>query len=386
MVGFSQNFIEFTGNDQKFMNSQYKIIYSNQLNDPEWDNFINESSVGHYTHLSSWAAAKKHLGWQVNRILIKNNGTLIAGAQLFYKSLHPSILGTFGYIPKGPVFLDSKPDDKLICQVMEAIKKICRTKFIQFLAIQPPDTGFYLIDTFIKCGCRKIPDENITPPGTALTDLSLDIDTIFSKFKSQTRQKIRLSQKVGVVVREGCENDLPIFNAFFQDTAKRQNFICESYEYILAVWRELIKSKSITLLIAEYQNNPVSALLLICFGKTATAWRCGWCGKYGNTHSNEALHWAAIQWSKAHDYNYYDIGGLPCEVVKEIIRHKDLPENCKNTVSSFKLKFSTNIVLYPETYMYISNPIFRWSYLSFFPIVEKIPFFQNKINTIRNQQ
>ena len=59
------------------------------------------------------------------------------------------------------------------------------------------------------------------PSNTTFVDLSPSLEDIVMNMKNKTRYNIRLSQKRGVVVREGSEDDLPIFLSLYKETAER---------------------------------------------------------------------------------------------------------------------------------------------------------------------
>ena len=49
---------------------------------------------------------------------------------------------------------------------------------------------------------------------TTILDLSGDLEAILAQMKSKTRYNVRLSQRKGIVVREGTEADIATFQPY----------------------------------------------------------------------------------------------------------------------------------------------------------------------------
>ena len=76
----------------------------------------------------------------------------------------------------------------------------------------------------------------------------------------------------------------------------------------------------------------------------------GWLGEHRDRHPNEALHWAAIQWAKAHGYRYYDFEGIDPAAAELALRGVPLPEPMRQSVARFKLGFGGEVRLLPRSY------------------------------------
>jgi len=72
------------------------------------------------------------------------------------------------------------------------------------------------------------------------------------------------------------------------------------------------------------------------------------------------LHWQALLWAKENGYRYFDFGEIELDAARKICETGTLPEEYRYSSISFKLGFGGKAVLYPETYLYFTNPLMRW--------------------------
>jgi lipid II:glycine glycyltransferase (peptidoglycan interpeptide bridge formation enzyme) len=77
------------------------------------------------------------------------------------------------------------------------------------------------------------------PISTLLLDLSQDTDQILKSMRKSTRRNIRLSQKAGVIVHEGNEDDLQAAYGIITAFAKRKHVHTFSEEYFTGLWNIL---------------------------------------------------------------------------------------------------------------------------------------------------
>jgi hypothetical protein len=199
------------------------------------------------------------------------------------------------------------------------------------------------------------------PIATLLVDLSKDEDRLLAGMKSRTRYNIRLAERRGVNVRRGGERDLATFYRLLTMTGQRQRFPVPPQEYFRDMLRIMVPRGHASLFIAEFAGEPLSAALLIAFGGMVSYKRGGWSGEQGNLHPNELLHWTAIRWAKREGYRYYDFEGvdLPAHVPGA---HLDPAASRVRSVSAFKTGFGGDLVLLPQAYELVDNPVLRRGY------------------------
>ena len=102
----------------------YRFEISTDRRDIQWDQFVCDTQGGHHVQTSLWGQVKATLGWSAFRILYKDRGDILAGAQILINR-YP-VLGKAGYITKGPLF--KIPDPDLARELIRQLIKICKNK------------------------------------------------------------------------------------------------------------------------------------------------------------------------------------------------------------------------------------------------------------------
>jgi len=349
---------------------------STELRDDAWDRFVEFEANGHFEQTSRWAEVKREGGWDPLRIIIYNNGEIVAGCQILIRLI--PLIGKVGNLPKGPLFI--KNNENLIDFFIQKIKELIKKYRIQFFIVQAPDNQNLITEYFKKEGFKRNTFLNI-PNATTFIDLSEPYRKILSSMTRNFRYNIRFAQRNGINIREGNKNEISQFFKLMLETCKRQAVkpSPSSESFIQKLWEVFSPYKNIKFFLAEYKKEILSGLICIPFGKVFYAWRFGWSGKYEDLRANHLLHWKAIQWAKENGYKYYDF-----MVIKRIIAEKILKGAHFYSVAKgqdlFKLSFGGEIALLPEAYFYIKNPILRFIYTKVYgnlrdiQILGKYPF------------
>src|SRR5204863_7195419 len=108
----------------------------------------------------------------------------------------------------------------------------------------------------------------IQPLSTILLDITGPEAAILERMKSKWRYNIRLAERKGVTVREAGLADLPAFNQLMQTTGQRDQFAVHSAAYYAKAF-ELFVPQHAAFLLAEYEQQPLAALVVFVLGKTA---------------------------------------------------------------------------------------------------------------------
>lgn len=245
---------------------------------------------------------------------MKEGDRWLAGAQILFKALPHLSFAPFriAYIPKGPL-LDWS-DRHLAETFLQGVHQVCRRKHTLLLRIEPElpeqDPGAGILSDLGFEASRM----TVQPRTTLWLDISDSEEAILAGMKQKWRYNIRLSARKGVQVRQGKEDDLPLFTALMQQTAVRNQFGVHPPAYYQQFWRLFAPSDRAALLIAEHEGVPLAAIMV---GQLAgkAYYFYGASGNQGrNLMPNHALQWAAIQWAKAHGCIRYDFWGIPDEL------------------------------------------------------------------------
>jgi lipid II:glycine glycyltransferase (peptidoglycan interpeptide bridge formation enzyme) len=335
------------------LTGNYQVTISTQAHHAEWDQFVENIPGGNHVQTSAWAMLKEMHSWQSVRVILSGNQGIAAGAQLLVKCL--PVYGKIAYITHGPVIGTDVP----LQDVMHMIDVAMQAAGIDLLFMIPSHHQDAFVDHLHAIGLipHNIP---LTPRATTIINLEPDLETILQNMKSKTRYNIRYAERKGITVTDGGRDRLASFYEMLQKTGERNAFTPESLEYYEKMFDLFTDHSHLRLLFAEYENQPVSAVLLIAFGDTVVYKRGGWSGEHGNLRPNEALHWHAIQWAKANGFRYYDLEGISEDAAVAALAGEEIPDEALNSYSRFKLGFGGEVVILPKTYVYARNPFIRW--------------------------
>jgi peptidoglycan pentaglycine glycine transferase (the first glycine) len=334
---------------------EYSLEMRRSLNDPDWDKFLASLPGGKHVQTSMWSQVKSELGYSAMRIIAYKNGAIIGGGQILVRKFTPFF--SLAYMPKGPVFF--KWDPKLAEILVEELKGTTRANHFLLLAVQPGDYELELKELFTYHSFQPSWME-LAPTATLLLDLAPDTEQILAQMKRQTRQNILRSQRMGMTIREGTEVDLHSYYQLHLITSKRQAFVPYPESYFFKMWQVFSKTGLISLIIAEYKNLPVSALLLISFGDTVFAKTLGWSGQYAEHRPNDAVFWGSIKWAKLHGYRYFDFEGINRKGAEIMLSGQSLPEELHHSPDFLKLGYGGKVTLMPQSNFYVSNTFLRW--------------------------
>jgi lipid II:glycine glycyltransferase (peptidoglycan interpeptide bridge formation enzyme) len=333
--------------------NRYHVSISSKLNDPDWDEFVEMSNNGFHVQASYWAQFKKTNGYDVVRIIAKVEEEIVGGMQILLHKLVRS--GNIGYLTKGPI-LDDAADQQLINLLFKALLQTVKECRLICLVIQPGKNN-HIFESKLREYAIKSVSLSTAPRATVLVDLSKTNKELLASMRKKTRQNIRVSLRSGIKVREGTGADLNSFYSLYEAGSKRNNFIPFRKKYLLDLWNILDSKQMIKLFIAEYEGKDISALIVVLFRDTIYACLSGWSGQYANLQPNDALEWNAILWAKSNGFKFYDLCGIEIEAARARLKGDPIPEHLKRSATFYKLGFGEKIQIFPQNYVYISNPL-----------------------------
>ncbi len=333
----------------------YATQISDRTVDPEWDAFVAGAPGNHHIlQTSIWAQVKAFIGWQSLRVTVTDHGKIVAGAQMFVRRIPWA--GAIAYIPKGPVLATA--DAKVVEVLLAEVHRAAAAHRVRYLILQPANEDVALAARLPQLGFQPSVTA-VAPVATVMVDLSPDLDEILAAMKKKTRYGVRRGLKDGLTARQGDENDLATFHALLTATSRRQGFTSFGLDYFETMWRILSPQGHIKLFLVEYDDETVSAQIVVAFGDTVTAKLVGWSGEHGQRRPNELLDWTTLTWAKANGYRYYDFEGIDLQAAQAVVRGERPPESVAQTPTSYKLGFGGNVEIYPDAYAYIYNPLLR---------------------------
>lgn len=358
------------------MTIHYTIIEDPEKTCPEWDHFVLNHPCGHRMQTSIWAETKAQTGWKIHCLTASNeNGALLGGAQLYERQL--PIIGSLVCLPKGPLASPQKPE--LVPELIAKTKQWAKETHRFCLLVQPADNCHDLCRHLLNERFVKLADENIIPPGTIIIDLSEDTETLFHNLKRAKRRNVCRAKEEGIIVKEGGIEDLDAFYTLYQNTSCYLDFDPIEKSRVEELWNTLAPHGYMRLFMSTYAGQPLSAMLVLCFGCTFTCWRFGWSKEYSEKRPNDALYWESILWAKEHGFRYFDFGEIELDAARKICGEETVPIEYHYSSVYFKLGFGGKPVLNPETYLYFTVNFFRWLFVNILYPLINLPLTQKMI-------
>lgn len=260
----------------------------------DWEAFLARHANAHVLQTAAWGELKAAFGWHVKHLILGETG-----AQILFRHILPGL--TFAYMAKGPV--GEKWDE-----LWPVVDAICQQRGAIFLKVEPDQWIGVDDSNHPPLGFRSS-SYSIQPPRTLLVDLSGEEETILGQMKQKTRYNIKLAQKKGVTVRP--TDDLEVFHRLMQVTGGRNQFGVHSLGYYQRAYNLFYARNSCELLLAEFENEPLAALMIFSQGKRA--WYLY--GASSNEHRDRMptylLQWEAIRWARQRGCIEYDLWGVP---------------------------------------------------------------------------
>jgi len=281
-----------------------------------YNRFVEGHPKGHFLQTWEWGEVKRGMGWEPLPLVLEKDGELKGSLLILKRRLPiPGMRKCIFYAPRGPV-VDIGSEE--LCQALFAgARRVAKDHGAIFLKIDPDvpagDTGF--VNILRNCRFAKndtgLDFEGVQPAFVFRLDITPDEDKLLGNMHSKTRYNIRLAQKKGVTIREAsCREDLRIFYAILEETAKRDRFLIRGYEYFAMIWEHMVENGLAQIFIAEYQGQPVSATLALILGNKTWYLYGASSNEFRNVMPNYLIQWEMIRWAKARNCTLYDFRGV----------------------------------------------------------------------------
>jgi lipid II:glycine glycyltransferase (peptidoglycan interpeptide bridge formation enzyme) len=331
----------------------YRVDFEGGHESSEWDAFV-EAAGGHHAQSCTWAGVKGVLGWRGTRLVVRDGGEIVAGAQVLVREV--SRIGRVGTCAHGPLI--ASPDPDLLDLIHGGLVDLGRGERLRYMKVQPPVGAEQLGRRLHELGwaTSSLP---AAPSATVQVDLLAPEDEILARMRQATRKTIRRAEKRGLRLREGGRDDFDAYYRIIEATGERQGFTPYPRRYYEALWEAFGAREKSCLLLAELDGAVQSATLVIGFGEVATCKMGGWSGERSRVRPNEPMHFAAMRWAKRVGLCRYDFDGIDRECALAVLRGGELPEDQRHSVAHFKLGFGGEPVLLSETLDIGPGPVMR---------------------------
>ncbi|MGI9953110.1 peptidoglycan bridge formation glycyltransferase FemA/FemB family protein [Moorellaceae bacterium AZ2] len=286
-----------------------------------FDGFIAGHPKGHILQTYAWGQVKAATGWQPLRLVVEQDGRIVAAATLLKRSL-PYIGRSIFYAPRGPVVDFHNP--ALFDFLLQAVRELALREGAILLKIDPdiPSTDEEVRELLLQRGFRLATEgtgfDGVQPRHVFRLDIRPPLEEIRKNFHPKTRYNIGLAERRGVTIKDDCTlEDLPVFYSILQETALRDRFLIRSYDYFLTLWKELVERGYAKLFMAYYEGQPIAGTLAFILGDKAWYLYGASSNRHRNVMPNYLLQWTMICWAKGQGCTLYDFRGVPGEVSED---------------------------------------------------------------------
>lgn len=282
-------------------------IVNNDQDLIRYNDFVRNSEYARPMQDTNWSKIKSN--WTHGFVYLEENKQIIAAMSVI------GIKNTNGkhflYAPRGPV-CDFK-DTKLVEALIKEAEPL-REKYDAFLLRMDPELNFdeKLVYDYRKMGYDfrsvGIDTHAFTQPryNMIINLSSQDEDEIFESFSSKGRYNIRKSIRAGIkTICKTDEESLDIFYELTKIMAERQGIGHRPKDY----YERLIKYLDGKIFLSYFEDNPLSASLLIPYGNKVYYLYAASSNEMRNKMPNYNMIWEEIKWCLENNYDYLDLGG-----------------------------------------------------------------------------
>lgn len=283
-----------------------------------------------FTHAWEWGQILVAEGKKVERLLVEENGEVLAVAQVMYMKMGLGF--QYAFCPKGPV-------GKLNEETLKIFQDYFKAKKVLFWRIEPKQ----------KIENKDIvKSRDINPSATMILDLQKSEEEILAGMHSKTRYNINLSQKKNLELKN--EKKLPVFWDLSKKTSARDGFRLHE----AAHYQAILDSKFSTQLTVYSHGKAIATMVLVGSGDNFTYLFGASDHEYRALMAPYLLQWSAMMIGKNSGYKFYDFFGVAPNVSGNEHYEYDV-EHQYGGVSRFKSGFGADYVEAPGTFDFIIN-------------------------------
>lgn len=317
-----------------------------------WDAFVEAHPSGHFFQCWTWGEMQRGLAARPRRIAALSNGQIRGAVQMliFQGATRP-----FAVVPRGPV---ADPDDVDLVETLAAAMLDAGRAEGAFLLRVEPQWEWHGTHVEMMQACGFVTAKQwIMPRRTLLVDLRPSAEEIWARFKSNTRNRVRLAEKLGVEVRVGTDADIAVFEDLFEEMTARHGLRQAARETFGLAAGAFAGTDMMRLYLARGRDEgiDVSGIIVFVFGRTATyLWGASSDAEAARKlNPNQLLHWTAMQWAKSRGCDTYDTFGIPDHDVEVLEAEYGTQTGGMWSLYRFKRGFGGRVVRHLGTFDHV---------------------------------
>jgi peptidoglycan pentaglycine glycine transferase (the first glycine) len=315
----------------------------------EWQQFINSVKPNTFLHTWQWGEFEKSLGRIIVRLGVYRENTLVAVA--FFSKI-TARRGTFLLCPHGPIVTVSELEklEEIIAALKTEVLKIAKKEHCDFVRIST-----LILDTpehnqvFKKLGFRSSPI-HMHSELAWIVDVSKSEEEILQGMKKNTRYSIRKAEKDGIEIIASTElKDFEKFWQVYMSTAKRQQFVPFSKDYVLNEFECFLKEQQAVLFFGKYKEEIIATAFVVYANGSGFYHHGASDNKHQGITASELVQWAAIKEAKHRGCTRYNFWGIS-------------PEDAVNHPWYGLSKFKRGFGGYSEAYVHAEDYVITLKY------------------------
>jgi lipid II:glycine glycyltransferase (peptidoglycan interpeptide bridge formation enzyme) len=268
----------------------------------EWDQLFRQAPRPHFTQAWCYGEGKRLEGWQVERLVFRDDAGPAALCQLLIR--RPLGLPV-ARLNRGPVFLGHEDHERQLA-VWRALRRRWRFGTRGLLLLAPGLHADAAHDTLLrKAGFWRRHDRGWT---SSRLDLLLPLEELHRRLAADWRTKIRRATRLGVTLR--VRRDPAALDWLLErhvDHMNTRGFVGPSPDFVRAVWRAA--PQDFWVLQAMVSGEPEAGLLVGRFGPHAENF-IAWSSEAGRrATAGNFLMWNAVLEMQRAGCRSLDLGG-----------------------------------------------------------------------------
>jgi lipid II:glycine glycyltransferase (peptidoglycan interpeptide bridge formation enzyme) len=319
-----------------------------------WNTFVESQATGNITQTWEWAELGSRLGERALRLGAVDDDGALRGAMVVIVERAPVVGQPYLYAPRGPVCDD--PASPALAALFGYARGVARERGAFMLKIEPnvPDGDQAWLDALAALELRRNPFATHPRRSWAL-DITPDEAALLAGMKEKWRYNIRLASRKGITVREGRDPaDRDTFYTLYRETAERDGIFIHQQRHYDDFLRLYGERDAAALLLAEYEGQPIAALIVARCGPVATYMFGASSNRERNRMPNHLLQWTAIQWARARGCKLYDF---------RAIAERLEPGEDMYSLYTYKQGFGGFSLFTLETHDLVYQPAVYWAYM-----------------------
>lgn len=272
----------------------------------EWEKFLSTRPESNFLQSWYWGQFHSALGNVIQRTGFYVSNELVG---VMLSVVENAKRGRYLTVPGGPI-IDWK-DDASVRSFVNEVRKIAKENNCVFVRVRPQlESTDFSRNLFVKLGFRDAP-MHLHAELTSQLDITKSEEELMAGMKKNTRYDIRKTDSLGIKV--SWNEDTSSIRRFYEteiETAKRQNFVPFSFEYLNHQFKIFSDARKVVMYTAELNKKLLAQAFIIFYGEEAV-YHYGASTEEGRKYPGAyAIQWEAIKEAQRRKLKRYNFWGV----------------------------------------------------------------------------